>query len=117
VGCHIQAPSSSGWNDYAVEKASGILMSDVYIEALQAEILRTQKYSATHLGTVHIDETLESGVVWKGDVEVFRLDDHPTSRKCYAWKSPLGCVVIAQTAIISSPLDAVRAHSMGRDGH
>jgi hypothetical protein len=115
---NFQASSSSGWNDFAIEKTSGNVMSNVYIKVLQAEILRTQKYSATHLGSVHVQETLESGLVWEGDVEVFRLDDHPTSRKCYAWKehgpgaASARYVVVPQTTTISSPSEAVRAHNV-----
>lgn len=38
-----------------------------------------------HLETVPVHETFRGQTVWKGEVEVFELRNHPKASRCYAW--------------------------------
>ena len=40
---------------------------------------------ASYLRTEHVHETFHGKTVWNGDVEIFRLHDHPKSKHAYAW--------------------------------
>jgi hypothetical protein len=56
-----------------------------YISALKAAIWRTHHCAATYRETVPVHETFQGKTVWKGDVEVFDLTDHPKAKRAYAW--------------------------------
>lgn len=58
-----------------------------YLKMLEAAILIMNKCRPTHRGTVSVRELAEQQqTVWEGYVEVFDLDGHKKSRRCYAWQ-------------------------------
>lgn len=58
-----------------------------YFDSLEGAILIGHKCKAIHRATVFVHERTEYGLtIWKGNVEVFDLKEHPTAKICYAWK-------------------------------
>ena len=65
--------------------------------------------------SVPIKEMFQDRVVWEGTVQVFKLIDHPTAKKCYAWSYEVDdsgkrkfVAVLHQDPVVSAK-DAVRA--------
>jgi hypothetical protein len=56
-----------------------------YIERLKQVIFHLHKASATHAGSVPVEEIFGGKTLWKGDVEVFDLLNHPKAKRCYGW--------------------------------
>jgi hypothetical protein len=57
-----------------------------YFDSLEAAIIISHKCRAVHRATAFVHERTEYGLtIWKGDVEIFDLKDHPTAATCYAW--------------------------------
>jgi hypothetical protein len=93
-----------------------------YLKLLQLAIEEKHKCRAVHRESVHVHETLESRIVWTGDVEVFDLTDHPDATICYAWshreKGPssgilksedMRLITVLGKRPVNSPQMAVRA--------
>lgn len=58
-----------------------------YFDSLEAAIIIGHKCQAVHRATAFVHERTEYGLtIWKGNVEVFDLKDHPTAKECYAWR-------------------------------
>lgn len=58
-----------------------------YFDSLEAAITIGHKCKSVHRATVFVHERTEYGLtIWKGNVEVFDLKEHPTAKTCYAWK-------------------------------
>jgi hypothetical protein len=58
-----------------------------YFDSLEAAIIIGHKCQAVHRATAFVHERTEYGLtIWKGDVEIFDLKDHPTATTCYAWR-------------------------------
>lgn len=58
-----------------------------YFDSLEAAIIIGHKCQAVHRATAFVHERTEYGLtIWKGDVEVFDLKDHPAAATCYAWR-------------------------------
>ena len=57
-----------------------------YFDSLEAAIIIGHKCQAVHRATAFVHERTEYGLtIWKGNVEIFDLKDHPTATACYAW--------------------------------
>jgi len=56
-----------------------------YIDRLTLVIQHLHKCGATHVGTVPVEELFNGKPLWKGDVEVFDLTDHPKAKRAYGW--------------------------------
>ena len=56
-----------------------------YIERLKQVIFHLHKSGANHVGTVPVEEIFGGKTLWKGDVEVFDLTEHPKAKRCYGW--------------------------------
>ncbi|MFO0938681.1 MAG: hypothetical protein U0798_19435 [Gemmataceae bacterium] len=82
-------------------------------ESLQAAIWTIHACESSHYESVPITEREENTVVWQGVVEVFQLKNHPTAKRCYAWKqtTPTGgnhFVAILKISPVDSPRRAVK---------
>ena len=55
------------------------------IPALQDAIRHMHGVESTWIESVEVDETFEGAQVWKGEVQVFELVEHPKAQRCYAW--------------------------------
>lgn len=87
-----------------------------YIEELREVIWRLHGAEATHVETVPVKETFQGKTVWDGDVEVFKLHDHPKANRVYAWAhdtddplNPRRHVTVLHIPPVVSPLTAVQA--------
>jgi hypothetical protein len=95
---------------------SGSFMKDKrqYLKDLTALIRERYMCEAVHRRTVMVEEKLNDQATWKGEVEVFFLPNHPTSRRCYVWErgsSPTSEVqiVFETPPTVIGPATAVRA--------
>ena len=67
------------------------------------------------LESVQIKEMFGKDVAWEGVVEVFKLIDHPTAKRCYAWSHAIEgstkrkFMAVLRQGPVKSPQDAVRA--------
>lgn len=85
------------------------------IERLEKAILDLHGCKSKHNRSVAVHETFEGETVWKGEVEVFELQDQPQAKVAYAWtyKADDGkprYVAVLGVSPINSPDDAVRAY-------
>lgn len=55
------------------------------IDELQTFIETQHGGTATFFESVNVTETWQRKTVWKGPVNVFELDGHPTAKRAYAW--------------------------------
>jgi len=81
------------------------------ITRLRSVIEQLHKCSATHVRTASIYELLAGQIPWRGQVEVFELDDHPKAKRCYAWYEDESCerfMTALEISPINSPQTAVR---------
>jgi hypothetical protein len=56
-----------------------------YIAALRFAIWNMHGAWGVHRETVHVHETFRGKTVWKGEVEVFDITEHPKAKRVYAW--------------------------------
>lgn len=85
-----------------------------YFDSLEAAIAIGHKCQAVHSATVFVHERTEYGLtIWKGNVEVFDLKEHPSARICYAWKHVEGnrskIFTILGNKLVNSAQRAVQA--------
>ena len=78
---------------------------------------RLHRCTAVHVATSPVHEVFNGKTVWKGDVEIFRIEKHPRAKKCYAWSHREGevdkgeqFVSVLEIPPVVSPQTAVRAH-------
>ena len=88
-----------------------------HVARLQDAIRRLNGCDSKHVETVLVSESLLSfkqNTVWKGEVAVFEIYDHPLAKRAYAWSSQLPnkemrYVVVLEVPPVSSPHTAVQA--------
>lgn len=86
-----------------------------YLTELKRAVEHMHGCQADHFATVTVHEVFRGQTVWKGDVEVFTLKNHPKAKRCFAWSHESGKddrqfvavleippVVSAQTAVKAS---------------
>jgi len=56
-----------------------------YLTRLKLAVEHLHGTGSTWLKTVTIHELFRGQTVWHGNVEVFELENHPKSKRCYAW--------------------------------
>jgi hypothetical protein len=73
---------------------------------------------ARYVKTVPVVETFKGQTVWKGEVEVFFLNDHPKTQTGYAWAydKAKGSQIVAVLELppVISPKTAVQAAIVGQ---
>jgi|SRR5215207_2829509 len=99
-----------------------------YLQELRDAIKRLHGCESKHLTTAAVVETFQGETVWKGEVEIFSLIDHPTAKRCFAWAHATGeddkgkryvavlelpPVVSAQTAVRAAIIDEARKQQKG----
>jgi hypothetical protein len=82
------------------------------ISRLRDAIRALHGCESTHLHPVRVDEKLSSGVVWRGDVEVFRLKAHDRAHYAYAWEQAdesgnVEPIVVLRIPPVETPAQAV----------
>jgi len=88
-------------------------VSSAHIERLKVAVEQLHRCAAVHVASSPVHEVYNGKTVWKGDVEVFKIEKHPRAKKCYAWEHreaganrvisvlEISPVVSAQTAVRS----------------
>jgi hypothetical protein len=56
-----------------------------YIARVQVAVEHLHNCGAHHLRTEPVHEVFKGQTVWKGEVEVFGLTNHPKAKRAYAW--------------------------------
>ena len=56
-----------------------------YIAQVQTAVQHLHNCAAVYRETVPVHEVFKGQTVWKGDVEVFDLHNHPKAKRAYAW--------------------------------
>ena len=81
-----------------------------YLVRLQVAIQQLHNCSARHRNTVPVHEVFQGKMVWRGDVEVFDLIDHPKAKKCYGWShdEPEEFITILELPPVDSAQAAVK---------
>jgi len=85
-----------------------------YYDSLEAAIMVGHKCQAVHRATVFVHERTEYGLtLWKGNMEVFDIKEHPAAKTCYAWNYNDGersrIFTVLGNEIIDSAQTAVQA--------
>jgi hypothetical protein len=87
-----------------------------YLARLQVTVSQLHNCGAIWRESVPVHEVFRGQTVWKGDVEVFDLSDHPKAKRCYGWSHPEGeddkgerFVTVLEIPPVDSPVTAVRA--------
>lgn len=95
-----------------------------YIFELQDVIKRLHRCKSEYVETVPVTEIFQGQTVWNGEVEVFRLIDHPKAKVCYAWGHRSGegdqemrYVAVLELPPVDSPNTAVKAAIMQEVQH
>lgn len=88
-----------------------------YLAFLQDAIQKLHGCESEHIETVHVDERFEGQQVWKGNVEIFSVPDHPKAGRLYAWgvresddRPALKAVTVLEVPPITTPRKAVQAY-------
>ena len=91
-----------------------------YINELIDAIRELYGTEATHVETVPVVETFQGQTLWEGDVEVFKLAEHPNASHVYAWshetndpENPRQHITVLQIPPATTPLRAVQVAIAG----
>lgn len=89
-------------------------MDSLYIEFVGRAVKSASGCDAEHVQTAHVHEMSGRESVWKGEVEVFKLDGHSEAQFAYGWGFKDDAGEIRYTAVlgippINSPREAVQA--------
>ena len=84
-------------------------MNEQPIPTFQKAIQATHGCESELLGRVPVRERFQGEIVWKGEVLVFTLLDHPTASLCYAWSVDQQVTAVLHEGHVNSPETAVRA--------
>ena len=84
-------------------------MNELPITEFKKAIRATHGADATLFDRVLVFEAFQDHPVWDGEVLVFNLSDHPTSRTCYAWSVDGRVTAVLHEGPVDSPEAAVRA--------
>lgn len=82
---------------------------------IKQAVERLHNCKASHIENVAVVEKFGTETVWKGIVQVFKIEGHPKAAKCYAWSSPIEgstkrrYYAVLHVPPIDSPEKAVRA--------
>ena len=87
-------------------------MNEIPIPSFEHAIQETHGAQARLLTRERVNERFQGEPVWKGEVLVFELIDHPTAARCYCWEVDGEVTAVLKEPPVESPRDAVRASIM-----
>lgn len=86
---------------------------EMHLEKLKCEVERLYQCSASHFESVMVEEIARGRTLWKGDIEIFKLRNHPDAEWSYVWSYQDGgeekFAALLQIPPIISPSTAVRS--------
>ena len=74
-----------------------------YIKNLMKAITAMHECRCNHFGTEHVVEVYGAEELWKGDVEIFQLEDHPVAKIAYGWGWQDGDNEIQYIGVLQKP--------------
>jgi hypothetical protein len=87
-----------------------------YISFLQNAIQKLHGVASEHIKTVSVTERFQGQTVWEGEVEVFKVPEHPKAENLFAWaykesddEPELKTVTVLSLPPITTPQKAVQA--------
>ena len=83
-------------------------MNEIPLSEFEKAIMATHRSASRIRERVTVHE-LEDQTVWKGEILVFSLFDHPTAKTCYAWSVDGRVTAVLHEGPVDSPRAAVRA--------
>jgi len=87
-------------------------LNDGTLDKIKIAVEKTAGGAVSHIESVPVAESFRGQVIWKGIVEVFKVNNPPPD-KAYGWivaaQGTPDYVAVLGTHPINSPLDAVRA--------
>jgi len=90
--------------------------NNAYILRLKLAIEGLYRCTAEHVASSPVHEVFNGKTVWKGDVEVFKLEKHPRAKRCFAWSQREAegdkgerLITVLEVPPVVSPTTAVRA--------
>lgn len=93
-----------------------------YIARVQVAVSQLHNCGATWRETIPVHEIFNGQTVWKGEVEVFDLHNHPKAKRAYGWSHREGkndegerFVTVLEIPPVESAVTAVRV-SIVADG-
>jgi hypothetical protein len=60
-------------------------MTPTELETLTRAVSAMEGCPCSHLGTSKVHEQMDGQTVWKGEVETFALQGHPSAKRAFAW--------------------------------
>ena len=84
-------------------------MNELPTSSFQRAILVTHGAKARLLARELVSETFKGKIVWSGEVLIFELEGHASSRLCYAWEVDGKVMAVLHEPPVDSPQAAVRA--------
>ncbi len=90
-------------------------MNEIGVFAFHDAIRETHGVRSQLIERVSVVETFEDDTVWEGEVLVFRLLDHPSTSKCYAWEVDGQVTAVLHTGPVDSPVAAIRASILAEE--
>ena len=84
-------------------------MNELSIDGFRAAILKLHGVDSRIVSQVRIDEELEGGPIWQGEVLVFELLGQPQAKCCYAWEGKGQVTAVLCVPPVDSALKAVQA--------
>ena len=93
------------------------MANNAYIHRLKLAVEGIHRCTAEHVASAPVTDVFNGKTVWKGDVEVFKLEKHPRAKRCFAWSHREGegdkgerLITVLEIPPVRSPETAVRAH-------
>jgi hypothetical protein len=83
-------------------------MNDLSLPAFQQAIKAIHGAHSRFVKRVHVLEQFQGDPLWRGDVLVFDLLDHPRAPRCYVWELDGEVTAILHDPIVDSAREAVR---------
>lgn len=85
-----------------------------YIQRLSEAITAMHGCDCSHVETAHVHEMMDGETVWKGEVEVFELQDHPEASRAFGWgwedaQGETQWIAVLKVPPIDSPREAAQA--------
>ena len=90
-------------------------MNELPISSFKRAIRATHGALSRLIERVRVVEEFEGQSVWKGEVLVFELLNHPTAPRCYAWEVDGKVTTVLHKPPVDSPVKAVRASILAED--
>jgi hypothetical protein len=106
----LPRPATSGWAKKG-ESSGRVRLND--LDELKRAIHEAYSCGSRFIGSIHVREIVNPGLVWDGIVDVFGLINCPRAERCYAWTQGRNgrrkVLIVLRSFPVSSAAAAVRS--------